>query len=130
MPSLKHLSNFWITLEMALINCQINFDLNCFKKCIIVAADVANQGATFSVTDTKLYIPVVILSTQDKTKLMKQLKSSFKRTINRNKYQLKISTERIVKPSIQKSIFRLLHWSKFSRSKQTFCFIIWRQSTK
>ena len=88
---------------MALINCEINLDLTCFKKCIIVAADVANQGATFSITDTKLYVPVVILSTQDKTK------SSFKRTINRNKYQLKISTERIIKLSIQKSIFRLLH---------------------
>ena len=109
MASLKYLSNFWITVEMTLINCEINLDLNCFKKCVIMAADVANQGAMLSITDTKLYVPVAILSTQDKTKLMKQLKSSFKRTINRNKYQSKISTERVIKLSIQKSIFRLLH---------------------
>ena len=71
MASLKYLSNFWITAEMTLINCEINLDLICFKKCVIMAADVANQGAMFSITYTKLYVPVAILSTQDKTKLMK-----------------------------------------------------------
>ena len=54
---------------------------------------VANQGPTFSITDTKLYVPVVTLSTQDNTKLLEQLKSGFKRTINWNKYQSKKSTE-------------------------------------
>ena len=41
----------------------------------------------FQITDTKLYVPVVILSTQDNAKLLQQLKSCFKRTINWNKYQ-------------------------------------------
>ena len=41
----------------------------------------------FQITDTKLYVPVVILSTQDNAKLLQQLKSGFKRTINQNKYQ-------------------------------------------
>ena len=41
----------------------------------------------FKITDTKLYVPVVTLSTQDNTKLLQQLKSGFKRTINWNKYQ-------------------------------------------
>ena len=36
-------------------------------------------------TDTKLYVPVVTLSSQDNDKLLKELKSGFKRTINRNK---------------------------------------------
>ena len=39
------------------------------------------------ITDTKLYVPVVTLSTQNNAKLLQQLKSGFKRTIYRNKYQ-------------------------------------------
>ena len=52
------------------------------------------KATTFVITDTKLYVPVVTLSTQDNAKLHEQLKSCFKRTINWNKYQLKISPER------------------------------------
>ena len=48
--------------------------------------NVANQGATFTITETRLYVPVVTLSTQDKAKLLSQLKSGFKKTINWNKY--------------------------------------------
>ena len=47
---------------------------------------MANQGATFSITDTKIYVPVVTLQAQDNTKLLEQLKSGFKRAINWNKY--------------------------------------------
>ena len=60
----------------------------------MVATAVANQGATFSITDTKLYVLVVTLSTQDNAKLLKQQESGFKRTINWNKYQSKRSIER------------------------------------
>ena len=48
--------------------------------------DVANQEATFAITETKLYVPVVTLSTQDNAKLLTQSKSGFKRIINWNKY--------------------------------------------
>ena len=41
----------------------------------------------FEITDTKLYVPVVTLSMQDHAKLLQQLKSNFRRTINCNKYQ-------------------------------------------
>ena len=94
MVPLKYLSNFWRTLEMPLINCEITLDLNLSEKYIMVATNIANQGATFSTTDTKLYVPVITLSTQDNAKLLEQLKSGFKRTINWNKYQAKVSTER------------------------------------
>ena len=67
---------------MLLSNCEINLDLNWSNNCVIVATVVANQGATFSITDTKLYVSVVTLSTQDNTNLLEQLKSGFKRTIN------------------------------------------------
>ena len=41
----------------------------------------------FAITNTKLYIPVVTLLTQDITKLLQQLKPGFKKTINWNKYE-------------------------------------------
>ena len=48
--------------------------------------NIQNQAATFEITDTKLYVPVVTLSTQENTKFFQQLKSCFKRVINWNKY--------------------------------------------
>ena len=66
---LKYLSNFWRTLKMSLINCEINLDLNWSKNCVIVANN-ANQATTFSINDTKLYVPVVTLSTQDNAELL------------------------------------------------------------
>ena len=63
MVPLKYLSNFWRTLEMSLINCEINLDLNYSIESVIVATAVVNQGKTFSISDTKLYVPVTILST-------------------------------------------------------------------
>ena len=84
MVPLKYISNFWRTLEMDLINCEITLLLS--WSCVIVSTDVANQNATFAVTDTKLYVPVVTLSQQDHAKLLAQLQSGFKRVINWNKY--------------------------------------------
>ena len=94
MVPLKHLSNSWGTLEMPLINCKINLDLNWSKNCIRAITDVEDQVITFSITDTKLYVLIVTLSNQDNAKLLEQLKSSFKRVVNWNKYQSKISTEK------------------------------------
>ena len=67
---------------MRLTNCEITLDLNWSENCVIVATNLAAQVTTFSITDTKLYVPVVILSTQDNPKLLEQLKSGIKRTIN------------------------------------------------
>ena len=89
MVPFKYLSNFGGTIKMSLINCEINLDLSMSEKCVIVPVTLANQGATFSITDTKLYVPIVILSIQDNVKLLKQLKSDFKRRINWAKYQSK-----------------------------------------
>ena len=61
MVPLKYLSNFWKTLEMPLINCEINLILTWSTNYVIVSANVANQNATFETTDTKLYVPVVTL---------------------------------------------------------------------
>ena len=82
----KYLSNFWRPLVMPLINCEINIFLTWSANCVIIYTDVANQNTTFAIIETKLYVPVAILSTQDNAKLWRQLESSFKRTINWNKY--------------------------------------------
>ena len=47
----------------------------------------------FKITDTKLYVLVVTFSTQNNVKLLKQLESGFKRTINWNKYQFKTTNQ-------------------------------------
>ena len=86
MVPLKYLSNFWRTLEMLLINCDVNLILTWSSTCVIVSAINANQAATFIITDTKIYVPVRTLSTQENAKLLQQLKSGFKRVINWNKY--------------------------------------------
>ena len=86
MVPLKYLSNFWRTLEMPLIKCEINLILTWSTNCVIVPTNAANQNVTFQITDTKLYVPVVTLSAQDNSKLLQQLKSGFKRVYNWNKY--------------------------------------------
>ena len=89
MVPLKYLSNFWRTFEMSLINCEVNLILGWSANCVIVYTNVGNKGATFQITETKLYVPVVNLSTQDDAKLSPQLKSVLKITINWNKYLAK-----------------------------------------
>ena len=79
MVPLKYLSNFWRTLEMPLINCEVNLILTWSSTCVITNSTGAG---TFAITDTKLYVPVVTLSTQENTKFLQQLKSGFKRVIN------------------------------------------------
>ena len=74
MVPLKYLSNFWRTLEMPLINCEINLILTWSANFFIVSTNVAAQNATFEITDTKLYVSVVTLSTQDNAKLPLALK--------------------------------------------------------
>ena len=86
MVPLKYLSNFWRTLEMPLINCEVNLILTWSSTRVFAAVGDGNQAATFSITNTKLYVPVATLSTQENTKFFQQLKPGFKRVINWNKY--------------------------------------------
>ena len=84
---LKYLSNFWRTLEMLLINCEVI--LTWSKDCVITNS--TGEGK-FAITEIKLYVPVVTLSTRDNEKLLQQLKSGFKKTISRNKSESSIKT--------------------------------------
>ena len=107
---LKHLSNFWRTLDMPLINCEVSLTLTWYENC--VSTDITTQtaraaqgdnpareridaptNAIFKITDTKLYVPVVTLSTKDDNNFLEQLKSGFKRTIKWNKYRSKMTNQ-------------------------------------
>ena len=81
--------NFCRTLEMSLINFEVELILDWSANCVIIYTNVDNQVPTFTITETNLYVPVVTLSTQDNAKLLPQLKSGFKRTISWNKYLAK-----------------------------------------
>ena len=72
---LKYLSNFWRTLEMPLINCEVELTLTSSKNCVITNS---NRRGKCQITETRLYVPVVTLSAQDNAKLLQQLKSGFK----------------------------------------------------
>ena len=74
---------FWKTIEMSLVNSKINLIVTWSSNS--VTANSTGE-VTFAITDTTIYVPVVTLSTRDNVKLLEQLKSGFKRTINRNKY--------------------------------------------
>ena len=84
----KHLSNFWRSLNLPLINCEIELILSWSKNCLLADLTAANNpptGLEFQITtDTgvRLYVPVVTLSGDNDKKLLQQLKSGFKRTVN------------------------------------------------
>ena len=97
---LKHLINLWRAINIPSINCKIELILTWSNKCVLVdmtvdadvdPATVAPSGATFKITDTKLYVPIFTLSKENDTKLLEQLKSGFKRTIKWNKYRSQIT---------------------------------------
>ena len=79
---LKYLSNFWRTLDIPLINCEVEITLTWTKNCILADATVRAAGNNndpqaivapteleFQRTGTKLYIPVVTLSKENNIKL-------------------------------------------------------------
>ena len=76
---------------MTLINCKINSILSWSSTCVITNS---TGTETFEIIETKLYVLVVTLSTQDNAKLLQQLKSDFKRTVKVNIYQSKMSIEK------------------------------------
>ena len=102
---LKYLGNFWRALNIPLISCEVSLELKWNKTCVITTQQIgvnldggntaAPAGATLTINDCKLYIPVVTLSKDDEIKLLTNLKSRFTREIEWNKYRLQMSTEAI-----------------------------------
>ena len=92
--SLKYLSNIWRSLEIPLLNYKIELKLKWIKSCVLSATGTDNIDANpnniiFTIKDTKLYVPVVILSAKDNQKLSKLLSIGFERSIYWNEYKTK-----------------------------------------
>ena len=106
---LKYLGNFWRSLDIPLIKCEITLILSWYKECVLVdralrkapdpqpnppiAAIESPTSAKFEITDCKLYVPVVTLSAGNDNKLLEQLKSGFRITIKWNKYISQMSNQ-------------------------------------
>ena len=76
---LKYLGNFWRSLEMPLINCKVYPELNWIEDCILSSA---GNFAKFVITDAKLHVSLVTLSTKDSANSTKQLNEGFKSSQN------------------------------------------------
>ena len=87
---LKYLSNFWRSLKMSLINCKVALSLKWYERCLLTGATTA----TFTITDAKIYVPIVALSIEGNSKLTKILNKQFKRPIYWNEY--KVTPNKIV----------------------------------
>ena len=106
---LKYSGNFWRSLDIPLINCEITLVLSWYKECVLVGRALKNSpkpqpnppiaaiesptDAKFEITDCKLYVPVVTLSAENDNKLLEQLKSGFKRSIKWNQYMSQMSNQ-------------------------------------
>ena len=104
---LKYLSNFSRSLNMPLINCEVELILTWFKNCVLIRKWRRDAGyeehinkktdnpenAIFQITGTKLYVPVVTLSKENDIKLLEQLKTGFKSTIKWNKYRSQMTIQ-------------------------------------
>ena len=110
---------------MSLIDCEINGILTWSANCLTVTGTVTNQGPMLVITDKKFYIPVVILSTQDNAKLLRQLKYGFKWTINWNEYWSKIMLRLLIDPSFQvvNRFFVLSYESIDHRTNYKWCIL-------
>ena len=121
MVPLKYINDFWKTLEMPLIICEINLNLNLSRNCAIVAKN-ADRTTAFLWTNTKLYVPVITLSTHDNAKLLEQLKSGFEKQLTR----ININQKYIQKNKA--NIYIALLFQIF-KEQLYFCFMIWQWST-
>ena len=97
---------------MPLISCKICSELNCNNNCVIYGADANADGndreTTFKITSTKLYVPIVALSTKDNVKLTKQLNEVFKSSVYWNEYKSKIESKKLIKTILQDFLLMLL----------------------
>ena len=99
---------------MPLINCEVSLTLTWSENCVLTniktqtarnadpdsnlpveAREIidAPANAIFKITDTKLHVPLLTLSTKDDNNFLEQLKSGFKRTIKCNKYRSEMTNQ-------------------------------------
>ena len=91
---LKHLGNFWNSLNIPLINCEVSLSETCvitsMEKRLVRTAQGGNsavygdspESAAFKIKDCKLHVPVVTLSAENDDNHLEQLKAGFKEQSN------------------------------------------------
>ena len=89
--ALKYLSTFWRSLEIPLVNYKIHLELNWSKDCVVPT----RNDTIFKITNTKLYVPIVTLSSKDNAKLVKPLEEGFNRPVSWNEYETKIESKNV-----------------------------------
>ena len=77
-------------------------------------AIAAPTNATFTITDTKLYVPVITLSAENDYKLLEQLKTGFNRKIKWSKYRSEVSNQ------AKNSNFNYLIYAAFTKVDRLF----------
>ena len=95
---LRYLSNFRRSLEMPFINCKIHLELNWSEDCVMSTI----TDTKFKITSTKLYVPIVTLSSKENVKLVKRLEEGFIRQFFWNEYQAKIETRNLVNNNLSR----------------------------
>ena len=90
---LKYRSNFWRSLDLPLINCEIELEISWTNGCVWIEQNNNITGMNFLITSTKLYIPVVTLFINDNIKFLENTKQRFKRTIYWKKYRSEITIQ-------------------------------------
>ena len=88
---------------MPLINCEVSLILTWPRECVITnmerrlipntRRDVSATNATFQITDIKLYVPVVTVSSENYKNFLEQLRTGFKRTVKWNKYRPEMTNQ-------------------------------------
>ena len=95
---LKYVSSFFRSLEMPLVNCKIDLELTWHKDCMISSANAAaGQVVSFMNTNTKLYVPVVTLSTKDNNNLTKETMVLKELFIGINTYLSHLQSKQLIK---------------------------------
>ena len=127
---LKYFSNFWRSLDLPLINCEIELDLSWTKDCVLIKQNNNITGLNLLITSTKLYVPVATLPIDDNVKFLENIKQAFKRKISWNKYRSEITTQPktnnldyLIRPTFR-NIHRVFVFSfkndNFARTRNSF----------
>ena len=77
-------------LDLPLINYEIELDMKWTRNCLLMEEDDSITGASFTITSTKIYVPIVTFSMNNNIKFLENIKQGFKRTISWNRYRSEI----------------------------------------
>ena len=137
--SVNFLINLLRSLDLPLINCKIELNLSIITEASKTYGAVPNTNqvryhvtsqkarATFQISNTKLYVPVVTLLINDNIKFLQNIKQGFKRTISCKKYRSEITTQSknnnldyLIDPTFRSINVLLLRSFKNINTRETF----------